>query len=277
MDPPKSKTTVRITTATDLGPASGFTNSPGMTVIELKGKTAEEKGHHYLQLSLTALRELSTLLEDQRLLTSDKAVYNEAYESNIDAYDDMVLLRDRILAQKKSFRRFIINLFVRETDVQRYHKITYRNYAAIKRTSDALSRRLLTKNDVLGSLKGSAQGHATVYEESPCDVVEGGLPVTNPPHETIRGICVDAHGEQEKQEVLETVNRLGRLGEEDDDDDDDRTIRPPRSQSRTPSPSPSCTITYHNYISQSVVSFDSELSGTTMNIGVDGGVGSSSG
>jgi hypothetical protein len=44
----------------------------------------------------------------------------------------MVHLRDRILAQKKSFRKFIINLFVRETDVQRYHKITYRNYSAIK-------------------------------------------------------------------------------------------------------------------------------------------------
>jgi hypothetical protein len=44
----------------------------------------------------------------------------------------MVILRDRILAQKKSFRRFIINLFVRETDAQRYHKVTLRNYSSIK-------------------------------------------------------------------------------------------------------------------------------------------------
>jgi hypothetical protein len=137
-----------------------------MTVIEMIGRTPEEKGHHYLQLSLTALKELAALLEDQRLSASDKAVYDEAYKTNIDSYDDMVCLRDRILAQKKSFRRFILNLFVRETDVQRYHKITYRNYAAIKRTSDDLSRRLLT-NKNLGTLRGFTQGHATIYEESP--------------------------------------------------------------------------------------------------------------
>jgi hypothetical protein len=258
-----------------------------MTVIEMIGRTPEEKGHHYLQLSLTALKELAALLEDQRLSASDKAVYDEAYKTNIDSYDDMVCLRDRILAQKKSFRRFILNLFVRETDVQRYHKITYRNYAAIKRTSDDLSRRLLT-NKNLGTLRGFTQGHATIYEESPHDVVEGGLPVTDPPpNETIRGIYIDAHGEQEEQEVLETVNRLKNLGGEDKDDDDDdvddvdddddQTIRPPRSQSRPPSPIPSFTITYNNYnINQSVVSIDSESNGTTLNIGVDGGVASSS-
>lgn len=276
MNPPKSKTTVRITTATDLGLASGFTNSPGMTVIELKGRTPEEKGHHYLQLSLAALKVLAALLEDQRLSKSDKSVYHEAYESNIDAYDDMVLLRDRILAQKKSFRKFIVNLFVRETDVQRYHKITYRNYAAIKRTSDALSRRLLTqKNDVLGS----TQGHDNTCEESPHDVVEGGLPVTDPsPNETIRGIYIDARGDQEERDVLETVDRIKNLGEEYDGDDDDKTIRPPRSQSRPPSPSPSCTITYNNFnFNQSVVSIDSESNGTTLNVGLHEGAGSSFG
>lgn len=281
MNPPKSNTTVRITTAADLGPADGFKNSPGMTVIELKGRTDEEKGHHYLQLSLTALKELATLLEDQRLSTSQKAVYYEAYNSNIDSYDDMVLLRDRILAQKKSFRKFIINLFVRETDVQRYHKITFRNYSAIKRTSDDLTRRLLpNKNDVLGSLNGSIQGQTTVCEESPHDVVEGGLPVTDlPPNETIRGVHVDVHGEQEEQEVFETLIRLAQFGKADEDEDDDRTIRPSPSQSRPPSPSPSCTIVWNNNsynINQSVVSFDSELNGTTLNIGADGGVGSSS-
>lgn len=251
-----------------------------MTIIELKGRTPEEKGHHYLQLSLTALKELANLLEDKRLSTSDKTVYHEAYQSNVDSYDDMVRLRDRILAQKKSIFKFIINLFVRETDVQRYHKATYRNYAAIKRTSDDLSRRLLpNKNDILGSLRGSTQGHATIYEESPPDgVVEGGLPVTDPPpDETIRGICIEAHGEEEEQEVLEMVNRLTELGEGNEDEDDDRTIRPSHSQSRPPSPSPSCIITYNNFhINQSVVSFDSESNGTTLNIGVDEGVGSSS-
>lgn len=278
MNPPKSNTTVRITTAADLGPASGFTNSPGMTVIELK--TDEEKGHHYLQLSLTALKELATLLEDQRLSTSQKAVYHEAYNSNVDSYDDMVILRDRILAQKKSFRRFIINLFVRETDAQRYHKVTLRNYSSIKRTSDDISRRLLpNKNDILGSLSGSTQGQTTVCEESPRDVVEGGLPVTDlPPNETIRGVHVDAHGEQEEQEVFETLIRLAQFGEADEDEDD-RTIRPSPSQSRPPSPSPSCTIVWNNYnynINQSVVSFDSESNGVVLNIGADGGVGSSS-
>lgn len=279
MNPPKSHTTVRITTAADLGPASGFTNSPGMTVIELKGRTAEEKGHHYLQLSLTALKELATLLEDQRLSTSEKAVYHEAYKSNIDSYDDMVQLRDRILAQKKSFRKFIINLFVRETDVQRYHKITYRNYSAIKRTSDDLSIRLLKKHNVSASPGGPTQGQATTCDESPHDVVEGGLPVTDLlPNETIRGIHIDTHGEQEEQEVFETLNRLAQFGEADEDDD--RTIRPSPSQSRPSSPSPSCTTVWNNnnyIINQSVVSFDSESNGTTLNFGVDGGVGLSSG
>lgn len=280
MNPPKSSTTVRITTATDLGPANGFTNSPGITVVELKGKTAEEKGHLYLQLSLTALNELATLLEDQRLSKSDKAVYDEAYQSNIDSYDDMVILRDRILAQKKSFFKFIVNLFVRETDVQRYHKITYRNYGAIKRTSDAVSRQLLPMKNDLESLRGSTQGHAPECEEGPCDMVEGDLPGTDPPNGTIRGIHVDAHGEQEENEVFATLNRIARCGQADEDEDDDRTIRPFPSRSRPPSPSPSCTTIWNNnnyHINQSVVSFDSESIGTTLNIGVDEGVGSSSG
>jgi hypothetical protein len=85
MDPPKSNTTIRITT--DLGPASQFANSP-MTVIELKGRTNHEKGEHYLQLSLVALRELDSLLKDERLSASEKATYNRAYVVGMDRYDE---------------------------------------------------------------------------------------------------------------------------------------------------------------------------------------------
>jgi hypothetical protein len=85
MKPPKSSTTVRI--SADLGLASQYTNSPG-TVIELKGRTAEEKGDHYLQLSLAALKELANLLETPRLSDSDKKTYHEAYIINRAQYDE---------------------------------------------------------------------------------------------------------------------------------------------------------------------------------------------
>lgn len=85
MDPPKSKTTIRI--STNLGPASQFADSL-MTVIELKGRTHCEKGEHYLQLSLAALKELAGLLEDERLSEKDKAAYNRAYIVGRDRYDE---------------------------------------------------------------------------------------------------------------------------------------------------------------------------------------------
>lgn len=46
-----------------------------------------------------------------------------------------------------------------------------------------------------------------------------------PSNQTIRGIHVDAHGEQEEQEVFETLNQLAQFGnaDEDEDEDDDRT------------------------------------------------------
>ncbi|KAG1748260.1 uncharacterized protein EDB91DRAFT_870202 [Suillus paluster] len=173
MDPPKSKTTIRI--ATNLGPASQFANSP-MTVIELKGRTNHEKGEHYLQLSLAALRELADLLEDDRLSANDKATYNRAYSSSRDRYDEVKRIRDQLLAQKKSFRKFLVNLFVRESDARRFYKVSYDNYSTIRTTSDELHRRLLPdKNVILASVNSeeSTQCHASVCEEGPRDVVEG--------------------------------------------------------------------------------------------------------
>jgi hypothetical protein len=59
-----------------------------MTVIELKGRTHYEKGEHYLQLSLAALKELAGLLEDERLSEKDKTAYNRAYITSRDRYDE---------------------------------------------------------------------------------------------------------------------------------------------------------------------------------------------
>ncbi|KAG2151494.1 hypothetical protein DEU56DRAFT_778196 [Suillus clintonianus] len=282
MDPPKSKTTIRI--STNLGPASQFEDSL-MTVIELKGRTHSERGEHYLQLSLVALKELAGLLEDERLSAKDKATFNRAYIAGRDRYDDVKIIRDRLLAQKKSFRMFIVNLFVRESEAKHFHKVSYRNFSSIKRTSEDLNRLLLPdKNDILatsGSASESAQAHGdvSVCEESPCDVVEGNISVRDlPPNETLRGINVDVHTEQEANEVLATLNRFNQSTiseEEAGESDDDRTIRAPISQSRPSSPSPSFTIIYnYNVYSHSVVSVDSEVTGTTINSGVNGGVGS---
>jgi len=69
-----------------MGIASQYADSP-MTVIELKGRTRQEKGEHYLQLSLMALKELAGLLEDARLSKGEKAAYNEAYRGSMAQYD----------------------------------------------------------------------------------------------------------------------------------------------------------------------------------------------
>ncbi|KAG1718529.1 hypothetical protein EDB19DRAFT_2046074 [Suillus lakei] len=280
MDPPKASTTVRI--SANFGPASQFANFP-TTFIQLKGRTDHEQGELYLQLSLTALQELADLLENDRLSATDKATYNRAYTAGKLQYDQAVKLRDQLQTRKKSFRKFIVNLFVRESDAKHFRKVTYRAYKGIKRTSEDLVRRLLPGIDdtlVFGSPGESAQGRASVCEESPRDVVEGNLSVTDlPPNETIRGLNVDVHNEQEEQEVFKALSRIAksREADEDEDEEDDRTIRPSPSQSRPPSPSPSCTINIFYNINQSVVSFDSESTGTTLNIGVNEGVGSAYG
>ncbi|KAG1801885.1 uncharacterized protein BJ212DRAFT_1591348, partial [Suillus subaureus] len=255
MNPPKSSTRVRITA--DLGLASQYTNLPG-TVIELKGQTAEEKGDHYLQLSLVALKELAKLLESPQLPDSEKQAYHEAYIINRAQYDDLVRLRDQLLGQKKSFRRFLINLFVR-SDAKHFYKITYRNFKAIKRTSEDLVRRLLPDtHDILGP-RGSAEGDVSVCEESPRDVVDGNISVRDlPPNATIQGFSVDVHTESEADEVLATLNQFANSGEEDEEDD--RTIRASTSY-RPPSPCSTCTVVlnHYNVYNHSVVSFDSEL------------------
>jgi hypothetical protein len=251
-----------------------------MTVIELKGRTHYEKGEHYLQLSLAALKELAGLLEDERLSEKDKTAYNRAYITSRDRYDDVKKIRDRVLAQKKSFRKFIVNLFVRESDAKHFHKVSYRNFSSIKRTSEELTRLLLPdKNNIFasGSPSEPAQGHGdvSVCEEDPRDVIESNISVRDlPPNETLRGINVDVHTDEEANEVLATLNRFAISGEEGEETEDDRTIKAPISQSRPSSPSPSCTVIYnYNVYNHSVVSVDSEMIGTTINSRVDGGAG----
>ncbi|KAG2150255.1 uncharacterized protein EDB93DRAFT_1328040 [Suillus bovinus] len=276
MDPPKSKTTIRI--STNLGLAGQFMNT-SMTTIELKGRTAQEKGEHYLQLSLKALEELAGLLEDKRLSEDQRTSYCDVYETSMNQHLDMIELRNQLLSKKKSFRDFVVNLFVRESDAKRFHKITYRNFANIRRTSDDLHRMLLPdRKSILASasLTASAQGDVSVHEESPRDVVEGNCPVKDlPPDAHLKGFNLDVRTEEEADEAIVTLIRMTAPKQEeeeeendDDDDDDDKTIRPSRS---------SCTIIYNYNINQSVVSFDSESNGTTLNVGMDGGVGSSSG
>ncbi|KAG1764833.1 hypothetical protein EDD22DRAFT_437399 [Suillus occidentalis] len=271
MRPPKASTTVQTA------------NLPA-TFIQLKGGTDRDEGDLYLQLSLAALRELADLLEHDRLSPADKANYNRAYTAGKLQYDQAVKLRDELQTRKTFFRKFIIKLFVRKSDAERFLQVTYRAYTGIKRTSDDLARRLLPEKvddtPVFGNPETSAQGQAPVCEESPRDVVEGSLSVADlPPNETIRGLNVDVHNEQEEQEVFALFGRIARARETDeedaDDDDDDATIRPSSSQSRAPSPSPShCTINVFYHFNQSVVSFDSETHGTTLNAGVNEGVGS---
>lgn len=274
MDPPKSKTTIRI--STDLGPASQFTNS-SMTTIELKGRTPQEKGEHYLQLSLKALKELATLLEDERLSENQRASYYEIYDTSMAQHDNMIELRNQLLSHKKSFRDLIVNFFVRKSDAKRFHKITYRNFANIRRTSDDLHRLLLPDRNAifaLASPRESEQGDVSVHEESPRDVVEGNCSVNDLlPDAHIRGFNLDLCTEQEANQAIGMLIGMTTF----EDDDDDRTIRPSYSQSRPPSPSPSCTIICNYNINRSVVSFDSESNGTTLNIGIDGEVNPSSG
>jgi hypothetical protein len=83
MELPRSNTTIRI--ATNLGSASQFTN---LTFIELKGRTNHEKGEIYLKLSLAALKELASLLEDERLSPSEKATYNRVYNASMDRFEE---------------------------------------------------------------------------------------------------------------------------------------------------------------------------------------------
>lgn len=281
MRPPKVRTTVQI--AANFGPASQLPKNSVVTHVQVNGGRDFEQGEIYLQLSLATLQELADLLEHDRLSPDDKATYNQAYSAGKEQYDQAVELRDQLQTRKTFFRKFIVKLFVRKSDAERFLQVTYRAYTGIRRTSDDLVRRLLPENVdtlVFGNPEASAQGQASVCEESPRDVVESSLSVADlPPNETIRGLNVDIHNEQEEQEVFAALGRIARAREADeeeavdDDDDDGATIRPSSSQSRAPSPSP-CTINVFYQFNQSVVSFDSETHGTTLNAGVNEGVGS---
>lgn len=291
-------------------------NSPLPLNKTLKGRTDYEKGEAYLQSSLTSLRELASLLDNERLSASQKASYVGAYTNSKRLYDETTRIRDQLLSQKKSLRKVIINFFIRDPDAKRFHKVAYWSYSSIKSTSDGLNRLLLPEFENLGE---PAQGNESNTRESPRDVVEDNLSGANldvhteqevqetgvaisgedddeeddrtrspsdavegnlsaenvSSNENLQDINLDLHTEQEVQEAMAIFDRLGTVDSaEEYEEDDDRTIRP--SQRRTPSPSSSRTINVYYNITQSVVSFDSESNGTTLNIGVDGGVGSSS-
>jgi hypothetical protein len=298
-----------------------------------KGNTDYEKGEHYLRLSLAVANELDSWSKHTRLSASQKASYAEACRNARTLADETKKIRDQLSTQKRSFRKLLVNLFIRVPSTKRFYKVSYRNYSSIRRTSDDLNRQLLSEIDTLltsGNLGESAQGNkivnkkglhnvvednlglspnentqsinlgvqetqVTICEEdeendsnsSPCDIVEGNHSAGGfSSNENTQDINIAVHTGQGVRKALEIIDQLGNnfSGEEhdeeevddDDDNDDDRTtIRPSHSQSRAPSPGPICNINI--FINQSVVSFNSESTGTTLNVGVNEGVGSTLG
>lgn len=266
-------------------------------------KTNYEKGEHYLQLSLTTLDELASLSKQEHLSESQKASFVQAYNSSKTLSEETKKIRDTLRpSQKKSLRKFLINLFIRESSSKHFYKVAYRNYSAIRRTSDDLNRVLVSEIDALltsGHLRVTAQGNEAVNEESLHNAVEDspgrredslldeedGSTMSHvveaeglSSNENTQDIHLDVHTNQE--EVIAILDRLGINfddggggGDDGDDDDDDgsATAIPSHSQSRAPSPRPSlCTINI--YINKSVVSFDSESTGATLNVGENEGV-----
>ncbi|KAG1780962.1 hypothetical protein EV702DRAFT_1276204 [Suillus placidus] len=295
--------------------------------------TNYEKGERFLQLSLKALDELDSLSKNKRLSESQKASYVEAHRNGKILSEETIRIRNKLLTQKKPLRRFLVNLFVRDSSTKHFYKVSYRNYSSIRRTSDDLNRLLVSEIDALltsGSLGESAQGNEAVNEENLRDVVEDNLAEGRSPNENTQGMNLDVHTEQVQetravilgeedeedgstrspcdvvegnhsaeglslnentqdinldvyseqgvQEAFAICDRLGIKFSKEEDEDDTETIRPSPYQSRAPSPSStgSCTINIFYNIKNSVVSFDSESTGTTMNVGdrVDEGVGS---
>ncbi|KAG2152793.1 hypothetical protein DEU56DRAFT_776159 [Suillus clintonianus] len=164
MDPP----TITIPIATPVDPTSKSSNSPTTIAKLLKGRTNYEKGSHYLQLSLATLNELASLSAHERLSASQKASCAEAYRSGRILSEETIKIRNQLLTQKKSFRKFLVNLFVRESKTKHFYKISYRNYSSIRRTSDDLNRLLLSEIDtILRNLGESAQCNESVTEEGP--------------------------------------------------------------------------------------------------------------
>lgn len=288
------------------------------------------KGQHYLQLSLKTLDELASLSEHDGLSASQKASYAEACRNSRTLSEETIRIRDQLLTQKKSFRKFLVNLFIRESSTKHFYKVSFRNYSSIRRTSDDLNRLFFSEIDgILTSINlgKPAQGNEAVDEDSrcnvvednpglslnentqginlevhskkvqetrvansreddegdvstrsPCDVVEGSHSAEGPPlNENTQDINLNVCTEQGVQDALAIFDGLGikfsREEREDDndcDDDGSETIRPSPPQSRASSPYPTCTVNI--FINQSVVSFDSESTGTTLNVGINKGV-----
>ncbi|KAG1907624.1 uncharacterized protein F5891DRAFT_1168907, partial [Suillus fuscotomentosus] len=114
-------------------------------------KTNYEKGEHYLQLSLETLEELSSLSKDERLSESQKASFDKAYRASKTLSEETIKIRNKLLPPKKSFHKFLINLFIRESRGKRFYKVAYENYSSIRRTSDDLNRTLVSE---IGALLG---------------------------------------------------------------------------------------------------------------------------
>ncbi|KAG1788475.1 uncharacterized protein HD556DRAFT_1447873 [Suillus plorans] len=275
-------------------------------------KTNYEKGEHYLQLTLETLDELASLSEHKCLSENQKASFAEAYRDGRILSQEMIEIRDKLLTQKKSFCKFLVNLFIRQSSTKHFYKVTHENYSSIRRTSDDLNRILVSEIDALlvsGNLRVSAQGNEAVNKESlprnvvednpgrredslldeedgsirsPCDVVEGNHSAKGlSSNKDTQDIHLDVHTKQGVQEAFTILDRLGIKFDDDggggcggcggcggDDDDGSATIIPLHSQSRAPSPSPSL-FTINIFINQSMVSFDSELTGATLNVGAN--------
>lgn len=309
-----------------IGTASDSTSQSANSSVQLM--TDYEKGEHYLRLSLETLDELTSLSEHESLSASQKASYAEACRNGRTLSQETVKIRNRLLTQKKPFRKFLVNLFIRESSTKHFYKVSYRNYSSIRRTSDDLNRQLLSEIDTLitsGILGQSSQGNVAVNEESLHNVVEDNLAEGLSPNENTQGINLDVHTEQvqetrvaiseedeengstrspcdavegnhlaeglsldgntqdinldihteQGEQALAICDRLGiKFFREEDECDDDETIRPSPSQSTAPSPGSSCTINIFLNINQSMVSFDSELTEPTLNVGVNEAVGS---
>lgn len=194
-----------------LDSTSQSANSP----MPPKGSTNYEKGEHYLRLSLTALDELASWSEHERLSENQKASYAEAFRNARTLSEETEKIRNQLLTQKRSFRKFFVNLFIRESSTKRFYKVSSRNYSTIRRTSDDLNRQLLSEIGTLltsGHLEQSAQGNEAVNEESLRNV-EDDLDLS--PNENTPGIDLEVHTEH----VQETRVAIS----EDEDNDSTRS------------------------------------------------------
>ncbi|KIK37023.1 hypothetical protein CY34DRAFT_479909 [Suillus luteus UH-Slu-Lm8-n1] len=143
-----------------------FPTTNQMPTLAIRRMSNFDKGEGFLKLSLTTLDELASLSEHEGLSASQKASYAEACRNGRTLSEETIRMRNRLLAQKKSFPKFLVNLFVRESSSKHFYRVSYRNYTSIKRTSDDLNRLWLGIDEILTNRGESAQGDAAVDEES---------------------------------------------------------------------------------------------------------------